>query len=67
MTWCVSVFTRVARNCNAIPVPVLTSMSARSLFLPLFFLVRTQVLLTEPPMNPMKNRERMIEVCPSSK
>lgn len=23
----------------------------------------TKVLLTEPPMNPLKNREKMIEVC----
>lgn len=24
---------------------------------------QTKVLLTEPPMNPLKNREKMIEVC----
>lgn len=23
----------------------------------------TKILLTEPPMNPLKNREKMIEVC----
>lgn len=26
----------------------------------------TKILLTEPPMNPTKNREKMIEVCFSS-
>lgn len=27
----------------------------------------TKVLLTEPPMNPLKNTEKMIEVCVSQK